>query len=136
MSDVVTMILILIGASFLFLGALGLARMPDLFSRMQAATKASTLGIACVLLAVAVHFQGLGITTRALATIMFFLLTAPVSAHIIARASYFVGVPLWEHTIIDELHGRYDPGTHKLDSCPTMVYENEPVWDGYETDAR
>ena len=93
-----------------------MVRMPDVFSRMQCATKASTLGVTCLLLAVAVHFNDLGITMRALAGSIFFLLTAPVSAHLVGRASYFLGVPLWEGTVLDELRGRYDLRTHRLDS--------------------
>lgn len=114
MNESVSSALMIIGAAFALLASAGVVRMPDLFTRMQAATKASTLGISCVVLAVAVHFGELGITTRALATIIFIFLTAPVAAHMIARAAYFVGVPLWEQTIIDELHGHYDRRTHKL----------------------
>lgn len=114
MNEIVSSALMIIGAAFALLASAGVVRMPDLFTRMQAATKASTLGISCVVLAVAVHFGELGITTRALATIIFIFLTAPVAAHMIARAAYFVGVPLWEQTIIDELHGHYDRRTHKL----------------------
>ena len=114
MSEILSSALILIGATFALLAGAGVVRMPDLFTRMQAATKASTLGIGCIILAVAVHFGELGITTRALATIIFVFLTAPVAAHMIARAAYFVGVPLWDGTIIDELHGHYDRRTHKL----------------------
>jgi multicomponent Na+:H+ antiporter subunit G len=102
-------------SAFLLLAAVGMLRMPDLFTRMQAATKASTLGIACVLLAVALHFTSIGVTMRALAALAFFLLTAPVTAHLIGRASYFVGTPLWERTVIDELRGRYNPFTHTCD---------------------
>jgi monovalent cation/proton antiporter MnhG/PhaG subunit len=104
----------MVGAAFAVLAGAGVVRMPDLFTRMQAATKASTLGIGCLVLAVPIHFGDLGITTRAIATIIFVFLTAPVAAHMIARAAYFVGVPLWERTIIDELHGHYDRRTHKL----------------------
>jgi CPA2 family monovalent cation:H+ antiporter-2 len=107
-------ILMMIGASFGLLASVGVLRMPDLFMRMQAVTKASTLGIGCIVLAVAVQFGELGVTTRALATITFVFLTAPVAAHMIARASYFVGVSLWEGTIIDELRGQYDRRTHRL----------------------
>ncbi len=124
-NEVISVGLMLVGGAFLFLAALGVVRMPDLFSRMQAATKAATLGIACLLLAVAVYFEGLGVATRALATIVFFLLTAPVTAHIIARAAYFVGVPLWEKTIVDELHGCYDLSTHRLGSGPAQVYDSD-----------
>jgi len=114
MNEILSSVLMLIGATFALLAGAGVVRMPDLFTRMQAATKASTLGIGCIILAVAVHFGELGITTRALATIIFVILTAPVAAHMIARAAYFVGVPLWDGTIIDELHGHYDRRTHKL----------------------
>ena len=114
MSDAVSAGLMITGAAFALLAGAGVLRMPDLFMRMQAATKASTLGIGCIVLAVAVHFGELGVATRAIATIIFVFLTAPVAAHMIARASYFVGVPLWEGTIIDELRGHYDRRTHRL----------------------
>lgn len=118
MSEIISTMLLLVGASFLLLASVGVVRMPDLFTRMSAATKASTLGIACMLLAVAIHFPGIGVTTRALAAIAFFLLTAPVAAHQIGRAAYFVGVPLWKGTIRDELRGLYDPLTHELGQPP------------------
>jgi multicomponent Na+:H+ antiporter subunit G len=76
---------------------------------MQSASKASTLGIACVLLALAFHFPGISINIRVLAVISFYFLTAPVTAHLIGRASYFVGVPLWQGSVLDELHGRANP---------------------------
>lgn len=114
MNELLSSALLVIGAAFALLAGAGVVRMPDLFTRMQAATKASTLGIGSIVLAVAIHFGELGITTRALTVIIFVFLTAPVAAHMIARAAYFVGVPLWERTIIDELHGHYDRRTHKL----------------------
>jgi multicomponent Na+:H+ antiporter subunit G len=114
-----------IGAAFLLLAALGIVRMPDLFSRMQAATKASTMGIGCVMLAAAFHFGDIAVVARALAVIGFFFLTAPVTAHLIARSSYFVGVPLWEHSVVDELRGRYNPLTHDLEGNP----QREPTRD-------
>jgi multicomponent Na+:H+ antiporter subunit G len=118
MNEVISTVLLLVGAAFLLLAAIGVLRMPDVFMRMSAATKAATLGAGCMLLAVAVHFPSIGVTTRALATIVFFLLTAPVAAHMIGRAAYFVGVPLWQGTIRDELRGRYDLVTHELDQVP------------------
>ena len=103
-----SILLILLGASLLLLASVGVVRMPDLFTRMQTASKASTLGVACMLLAAAVHFSNVSVTSRALAAVTFFFLTAPVTAHLIARAAYSVGTPLWEDTVIDELRGRYD----------------------------
>lgn len=111
MSEQVSVALLLVGSSFMLLAGLGVLRLPDLFTRLQAATKASTLGVGCVLAAVAVHFQDLAVTTRATLVIAFFCLTAPVGAHMIARAAYAVGVPLWEGTIIDELGDRSRSGT-------------------------
>ncbi|HUG91086.1 MAG TPA: monovalent cation/H(+) antiporter subunit G [Planctomycetaceae bacterium] len=107
--DWVTAGLMVIGSAFALLAALGVVRMPDLFTRMQAATKSSTLGVGCILLAVAVHFDELGVTTQALLTIAFLLLTAPIAAHMIARSAYIVGVPLWKGTVIDELREREPP---------------------------
>ncbi len=126
MNEIISSVLMLIGASFLLLAAIGVLRMPDLFTRMQPATKAATLGIACMLLGVAVYFGRVGTTSRALAAIAFFFLTAPVTAHLIGRASYFVGVPLWKGTVIDELRDKYDPRTHRCESRPvTHVVADE-----------
>lgn len=114
MSELISDVLMLVGATFLLLAALGMVRMPDLFTRMQSASKASTLGIACVLLALAFHFPGISVNIRVLATIAFYFLTAPITAHLIGRAAYFVGVPVWKGTVIDELRGHYNPLTHQL----------------------
>lgn len=119
MNEFISNALMLIGAIFFLLSAVGILRMPDLFTRMQPATKGTTLGIACTLLAVAVHFSDSSVTARAIAAIAFFFITAPVTAHLINRASYFVGVPLWKDTVIDELRGRYNPITHALDDLPS-----------------
>jgi multicomponent Na+:H+ antiporter subunit G len=118
MSEVLSVIFLIVGSLFLLLASIGVVRMPDLFTRMSAATKAATLGASFMLLAVAIHFPGLGVTARALAGIVFFFLTAPVAAHIIGRAAYFVGVPLWHKTKVDELRGRYNLRTHRLDQEP------------------
>jgi multicomponent Na+:H+ antiporter subunit G len=67
---------------------------------------------------VAVHFQELGVTTRAVLVIAFFFLTAPVGAHVIARAAYAVGVPLWEGTITDELRDRRPATTQPAPDGP------------------
>jgi multicomponent Na+:H+ antiporter subunit G len=60
-----------------------------------------------------------GVAVRAVLTIAFFFLTAPVAAHMIGRAAYFIGVPLWQGTIVDELSGHYDRRTHGLAGSPT-----------------
>ena len=117
MQELLTAALMLIGALFMLVGSLGVLRMPDLFLRMSASTKAATLGTASILIAVALNFGEIGVASRAGATIVFLLLTAPVAAHLLARAGYFLGVELTDATVIDELSGRYDLETHILDSC-------------------
>jgi multicomponent Na+:H+ antiporter subunit G len=62
-----------------------------------------------MILALAIHFADFGITVSALLVIGFFCLTAPVAGHMIARAAYFTGVPLWGDRITNELANQYDP---------------------------
>ena len=97
-------VLIVIGSVFMFFAALSLVRMPDLYIRMSSSTKAATLGVGLVLLGAASHFATVdsGASLRAVAVIIFIFLTAPVSAHMIARAAYFNGEPMWSGTLIDE----------------------------------
>jgi multicomponent Na+:H+ antiporter subunit G len=118
LTDVITAVLLLIGAFFMFVGAVGVVRMPDLFMRMSATTKSATLGVSFMLAAAAVHFAELGLASRMVATIAFMFLTAPVAAHMIGRAGYARRVELWKGTIADELRGRYDPETGELISAP------------------
>jgi len=117
-SDLLQNILLLSGCSLLLLAATGIVRMPDLFTRMQTAAKGATLGISCILIAVALAMNDFALTIRALLTVAFFFLTAPVAAHMIARAAYFVGVPLWHGTLADELKGHYDRRSHILSATP------------------
>ncbi|MDJ0943719.1 MAG: monovalent cation/H(+) antiporter subunit G [Kiloniellales bacterium] len=108
MSEIITSVLVVAGAFFAFAAALGVLRLPDVLIRMHASTKAGTLGCGLILLAVATHFGETAIVARALAAILFLLLTAPVAAHMIGRAAYRTGVPLWKGTVVDEL-GRPPP---------------------------
>ncbi len=100
---VICAILMVGGAMFCLVAAIGVLRLPDLFMRMHASTKAGTLGAGMLLVAVALHFGAGGVTARALVTIAFLVLTAPVAAHMIARAGYYRGTQLWKGTITDAL---------------------------------
>jgi multicomponent Na+:H+ antiporter subunit G len=102
MMDFATGILWIVGSSFAFLAALGVLRMPDVFTRMQASTKASTLGLGCLLIGAALQLGDLGSIIRIVSVGAFTLLTTPVSAHVIARASYQAEIPLWDGTVLDE----------------------------------
>ncbi len=101
-ADIVTAVLLIAGAGFAFIAGLGVWRLPDVMMRMHASTKAGTLGVGLILLALAVHVGELTVVSRALAAIVFLLLTAPVAAHMIGRAAYRSGEPLWERTVTDE----------------------------------
>lgn len=102
MIDVITALLWLVGAMFSLLAAVGILRMPDVFTRMQASTKASTLGLGCLLLGTALQMGDLASFIRAGSIGGFLLLTTPVAGHVIARASYYANVPLWKGTVLDE----------------------------------
>jgi len=115
MKDIISAFFMIFGTALILISALGVVRMPDLYLRMSASTKSSTLGVGAILLGAAIYFNNLGVTSRAVATIFFILLTAPVAAHMMGRAAYFNGVPLWDGTRYDELKGRYDIKTHILD---------------------
>lgn len=127
---VLSVFLFILGSFLMFLAGLGLLRLPDVFLRMSAATKASTLGAGFILLAAALYFEDLGTTSRAIATVFFLLLTGPVAAHRIARAAYFDGVHLWEGTIRDDLEGHYDQKTHELESDPCDDFPLEDCGEG------
>lgn len=116
MTEVFIIILSSLGAIFIFLAAIGIVRMPDLYLRISVTTKAATLGIGLILIAAAVYFNNTSITSRVLAIILFMLLTAPIGAHMIGRASYFTGVKLWKKSVYDDLKGKYHRRTHELSS--------------------
>ncbi|TPW26682.1 monovalent cation/H(+) antiporter subunit G [Pararhizobium mangrovi] len=106
--SIVASILILVGAIFAFSAAVGLVRLPDLYTRMHAASKAGSVGSGLMLVAVAVYSQDLGIATRALAGVVFFLLTAPISAHLLAKAAHSVGYRLDKVSVYDDLQEQID----------------------------
>jgi len=88
------------GAIFLFLGALGILRLPDVYNRLQAGTKCTTLGAFCAIV-------GVGIAQpewifKALIVAVFILLTNPISAHALARASYKSAVRPYDGTVVDK----------------------------------
>jgi multicomponent Na+:H+ antiporter subunit G len=123
--NVLASALLLTGCTFLLLAAVGIVRMPDLYIRMSTTSKAVTLGVGCLAVGLAVDMNDSGVTTRVILLIILFLLKAPVAAHMLGRAAYMTGVPLWEATTVDEMKGQ--------------VPERElaaPANDGNDPDAR
>ena len=86
--DLFTSFFLLLGAGFALIGSIGLARLPDLFTRLHGPTKATTLGVGSVLLGSILYFSSRqGLSLHELLVTIFLFLTAPVSAHLIARAA-------------------------------------------------
>lgn len=118
--DILTIAALLFGLFFMFIGALGLWRLPDLYNRMHAGSKCITLGITGMLLAGVCHFARLeagglleqtdegmspavAAATKAALVIIFQFVAAPVAAHMLARAAHIDGVKAWHGTVADEL---------------------------------
>lgn len=97
--------LMIVGALFSLIGMFGLIRLPDIYNRTHAATKVSTLGVICILVAATCFFwirDGI-LNPKLLLGILFVFLTAPVGGHLIGRAAYRSGVALWGKSVQDDL---------------------------------
>ena len=91
----------LLGSFFLLLGSVGLIRMPDVFTRIQTGTKASTLGTILSLLGIGIIY--LDIAGKIFLLIVFILITNPVSSHMLARAAHYIGIKKAKITVMDKL---------------------------------
>src|SRR6516165_4844880 len=101
MAELIGSIIVLFGAVFHFSAGLGMLRLPDVYTRMQAGTKASTLGNTLVLAGLA--FYNPGWTLKLLIVIYFVLMTNPVSSHALARAAYRIRISMTPRTMVDAL---------------------------------
>lgn len=96
MSYVVAFFL-LAGAGFTFIAALGIVRMPDIYCRMHAATKAGAFGVTLMLVALCFAMPTLRTIIEAVLIVVFFYMTAPVAAHMIGRVATLRNLPVWRH---------------------------------------
>jgi multicomponent Na+:H+ antiporter subunit G len=87
MLDIVIGIFLLIGGFFALVAAIGVLRLPDVLTRMHASTKAGVLGSSLILIGGAIYLSEAEITVRVIAIILFLMLTSPIGAHMIGRAS-------------------------------------------------
>ena len=92
----------LIGSIFLFLGALGIVRMPDVYNRMQTGTKATTLGSILFLTGMTLGHSDAS-AWKIILLILFIAFTNPISSHALARASHFAGIKLTARSVQDSL---------------------------------
>jgi multicomponent Na+:H+ antiporter subunit G len=104
--EIMVSLFLLMGGILSLIAVAGVLRMPDIFTRMHAATKVGTVGVSSITIGLMIHFGSITVISRGILVIAFFLLTAPVAAHMIARAAYRSGVSLWILTRIDEWKAR------------------------------
>jgi len=108
----------LAGTFFIFSSSLGLLRFPDVYTRLHAASKSSTLGIIFILLAAFLYFlfEIQVVSGKLLLGIVFVLLTSPIAGHMISRAAYHSGVPLDDKTVQDDLKAYLEAEKKRLNS--------------------
>lgn len=109
----------LMGAVLVLIAGLGILRFPDLYTRMHAATKASSLGMSLLLFAVALRNPEAMVWLKVLCGILFLFLTTPIAAHLLGRAAYVHKVPLWEGSVVDEIAGNYSDDHTLLQGKPS-----------------
>ncbi|WP_018077837.1 Na+/H+ antiporter subunit G [Thiobacillus denitrificans] len=110
MLDILLSILILTGSIFTFIGSLGLARLRDFYTRLHGPTKATTLGVGCLLIASAIHFSVDGdLSLHEVLVTLFLFMTAPVSAHLLAKAALHIQVKSLATTPVQEADTPTDP---------------------------
>ncbi|MDE0584901.1 monovalent cation/H(+) antiporter subunit G [Planococcus sp. 11815] len=119
------LIILLIGTGVLFsaVTALGLVRLPDVYTRTHAASKSSTLGVLSILLGTFVHFwfnEGI-FNTQMVIAIAFLFITQPVAGHLIGRAAYMTGIKVAEETVRDDM----GPAIEKRKNNQQEELENE-----------
>lgn len=112
MSSFAGVSLLVVGLAFNLLGCVGLVRLPDVYNRLQAATKCVTLGTCLVLAGVAVLTWCSAPPTAAkcLVCMAFILVTSPTAAHALARGAHASGVELWEGSVVDRYREDREPG--------------------------
>ena len=103
MTTLLSAFFLLAGSVICLIAAMGVLRLPDFFLRMHAATKAGIAGAGLVLVGVAFAEPSVGMWVKVTLAIAFLLLTTPIAGHLLARAGYVAGVPLWGGTYQDEL---------------------------------
>jgi len=101
----IALILISIGVLFNLLGCIGLLRLPDVYNRLQAATKCVTLGCCSILLGVSLHFGFSDAGVKALVAIPLLFFSSTVAAHALVRGTYHFGVKLSDKSVKDDYKG-------------------------------
>ena len=94
--------LFIVGAAFDLFGCIGLLRLPDVYNKLQSATKSVTLGTCSILLGLFIHYGFTSIGLKSLIAIPILFFTSTVAAHALVRGSYIFGIKLWEKSVVDD----------------------------------
>lgn len=112
-TDVVVAALVVVGVGFSLTGAIGILRMPDVYTRIQCSSKTVTVGsLPCLAALVVAKGPLTAYGGRALLVAFLLLVLNPAASHALARASYKSGVPLWEGSVIDQPRERLSPASN------------------------
>ena len=93
--EILVSVFILAGSLFILIASIGIVKMPDIYTRMHAATKATSWGIMLILLGVMIFFPFPGIIIKSILIIIFLYLTTPVAANLLGKSSLEMGLPVW-----------------------------------------
>ena len=117
MSDAVGLTIISIGVLFDIFGCIGLVRLPDVYNRLQAATKCVTVGTCLILVGSLITLGSVPTAVKGLICIAFILITSPTAAHALARAAHRSGVKQWNKSVVDRYEEDLRAARAKEDSA-------------------
>ena len=103
--EILAGLMLVLGAFFVFVAGVGVWRLPDVYSRMHANSKASALGLGLILISACLIFLEIWVVTRLIFILIFIFLTTPLAAHVLSRAAYRSGLPAAPSSKIDEYRG-------------------------------
>lgn len=127
MNSVIGMIFVVIGLAFNVLGCIGMIRLPDMYNRLQAATKCVTMGTCMVLIGVIIaagFVHSAQLSARCIICMVFILITAPTAAHALAHGAYSFGVRLWEKSVINRYEEDFPRTLQKHDEVTAQKQES------------
>lgn len=111
-----------LGTFFMFVAAMGVFRMPDVYNQLHALTKAATLALVNLLAAAILVLGSLSVVMKTVLILAFQFITAPVSAHMISRVQH---PHTWEGTTVDEISGEPTAGLGEEEPDDTVVDDDE-----------
>lgn len=124
--DMLSIFFLLAGLFFMLVGAVGVVRLPDVYHRLHASSKCSTLGLLGLLMAAMFHVGTLTVVTKSLAVIAFAFVATPVGSHILAKAAHRDKAKQWKGTLSDELDNCEADGECNLDHLNSARKSSEP----------